>query len=316
MDTFSNKSRQSPRPTIPYSQIRRPTPKLQTTFERQKGHDELDPESAGSRVSYDLAMETSPNGRHRRRRSSANGGGVGEARTSTSSLRDPDDFTDDDLDDDEETGLTQPLRDERSQRKARATHLDQRISPSLSGADGDGAITSEEKAEARASMVKRLAINGLLIGLWYLFSLSISIYNTWMFGHAHLDFKFPLFTTSVHMLVQFSLASLVLYLFPRFRPRHDAISNPEGYRPVGDGLDGEEEEEVLRTRTAEEKKPLMTRWFYLTRLGPCGMATGLDIGLGNTSLKFISLSFYSTSLVSLTSHAHPYPHPHPTREAN
>jgi solute carrier family 35, member C2 len=37
----------------------------------------------------------------------------------------------------------------------------------------------------------------------------------------------------------------------------------------------------------------MTRWFYLTRLGPCGMATSLDIGLGNTSLKFISLSFYS-----------------------
>ena len=37
----------------------------------------------------------------------------------------------------------------------------------------------------------------------------------------------------------------------------------------------------------------MTRWFYATRLGPCGMATGLDIGLGNMSLKFISLSFYS-----------------------
>jgi solute carrier family 35 protein C2 len=43
----------------------------------------------------------------------------------------------------------------------------------------------------------------------------------------------------------------------------------------------------------------MTRWFYFTRLGPCGMATGLDIGLGNTSLKFISLTFYSKS-TSLT----------------
>lgn len=36
--------------------------------------------------------------------------------------------------------------------------------------------------------------------------------------------------------------------------------------------------------------------FYLTRIGPCGAATGLDIGLGNTSLKFISLTFYSTFL--------------------
>jgi len=31
----------------------------------------------------------------------------------------------------------------------------------------------------------------------------------------------------------------------------------------------------------------MTRWFYLSRIGPCGIATGLDIGLGNMS--FVSL---------------------------
>jgi solute carrier family 35 protein C2 len=39
----------------------------------------------------------------------------------------------------------------------------------------------------------------------------------------------------------------------------------------------------------------MTKMFYLTRIGPCGAATGLDIGLGNTSLKFITLTFYSKS---------------------
>jgi hypothetical protein len=37
----------------------------------------------------------------------------------------------------------------------------------------------------------------------------------------------------------------------------------------------------------------MTKLFYLTRIGPCGVATGLDIGLGNTSLQFITLTFYS-----------------------
>jgi solute carrier family 35 protein C2 len=118
----------------------------------------------------------------------------------------------------------------------------------------------------------------------YLFSLSISLYNTWMFSSKHLDFKFPLFTTSMHMLVQFALASLVLYFMPSFRPRHDSISNEHNIHNL----------DTARLRQKMEgEKPLMTKWFYFTRLGPCGMATGLDIGLGNTSLKFITLSFYS-----------------------
>jgi solute carrier family 35 protein C2 len=106
-----------------------------------------------------------------------------------------------------------------------------------------------------------------------------------MFSPEHLNFKFPLFTTCVHMLVQFSFAALVLYFFPQFRPRYDSISNPHSIVHVS-------EAERLR-HEVDDKKPLMTRWFYLTRLGPCGMATGLDIGLGNMSLKFITLTFYS-----------------------
>jgi solute carrier family 35, member C2 len=79
-------------------------------------------------------------------------------------------------------------------------------------------------------------------------------------------FPFPLFTTCVHMIVQFGLASLVLYFNPRLRPAHDAI---------------------------DPTKPVITRSFYLTRISPCGVATGLDIGLGNFSLRFITLTFYS-----------------------
>ena len=37
--------------------------------------------------------------------------------------------------------------------------------------------------------------------------------------------------------------------------------------------------------------------FYLTRCVPCGAATGLDIGLGNMSMKIISLTFYSSSFL-------------------
>ena len=40
----------------------------------------------------------------------------------------------------------------------------------------------------------------------------------------------------------------------------------------------------------------MTKMFYFTRVGPCGASTGLDIGLGNMSLKFITLTFYSMSV--------------------
>lgn len=102
-----------------------------------------------------------------------------------------------------------------------------------------------------------------------------------MFSKGNLDFHFPLFTTCVHMLVQFLLASLVLYFIPNLRPKHKA---PE-YAPIPQSGDGEAVE--------APRGPLMTGWFYLTRISPCGAATGLDIGLGNMSLKFISLTFYT-----------------------
>jgi solute carrier family 35 protein C2 len=41
----------------------------------------------------------------------------------------------------------------------------------------------------------------------------------------------------------------------------------------------------------------MTTRDYGVKIGPCGAATGLDIGLSNASLKYITLAFYSASLV-------------------
>ncbi|MCJ1249252.1 Triose-phosphate Transporter [Trapelia coarctata] len=177
--------------------------------------------------------------------------------------------------DDEEAGLTKADRGRRRRRKGRHTSLDERVS-------GSPKISKKERKLADLSVLKSSAINALLIGLWYLFSLSISIYNKWMFSPEHLNFHFPLFTTCMHMLVQFCLASTVLFLIPRFRPRPDSISNPHNL-----------------ARTTEEreasgpKKPLMTVQFYLSRIAPCGAATGLDIGLGNMSLKFITLTFFT-----------------------
>ena len=200
------------------------------------------------------------------------------------------------LEDDEETGLTQQQKMKRKRRKRRNTLMDERIVQ-------EDSMLKEEQRLANASFYHDAIINSILIGLWYSFSISISVvclntlaslheesrhadtdapqYNKWMFSKGNLDFHFPLFTTCMHMVVQFTLASLVLYLIPGFRPKHA----PADYAPVPQS--GEE------PSAEAPKKPLMTAWFYLTRISPCGAATGLDIGLGNMSLKFISLTFYT-----------------------
>lgn len=188
---------------------------------------------------------------------------------SRSDNKDEDSLSEEDLHDDEETGLTKKDKRRKQAKRRRNTRLDQRIARDR--------ITDEERKEADQNVFKKLAINAVLIGLWYLFSLSISLYNKWMFDSGQLNFAFPLFTTATHMLVQFSLASLVLYFIPSLRPGHTQHSSDLG-----------------RSRhEAEPERPIMTKMFYLTRIGPCGAATGLDIGLGNTSLKFITLTFYT-----------------------
>jgi solute carrier family 35, member C2 len=75
---------------------------------------------------------------------------------------------DEGLQDDEETGLTGKDKQKRKRRRRRNTLLDQRIA-------GEARVTDEEKKEATKSVVKNSLINVCLIGLWYLFSLSISI---------------------------------------------------------------------------------------------------------------------------------------------
>ncbi|KAI0125797.1 solute carrier family 35 member C2 [Xylariales sp. AK1849] len=178
------------------------------------------------------------------------------------------DVSDEDLHDDEETGLTKKDKKRKRAKRRRNTRLDNRIARDK--------ISEEDRKEADQNVARTMAINIVLIGLWYLFSLSISLYNKWMFDSQRLNFAFPLFTTSMHMLVQFSLACLVLYFIPSLRPN------------AGHNSD------MGRSRhETEPERPAMTKLFYLTRIGPCGAATGLDIGLGNTSLKFITLTFYT-----------------------
>lgn len=99
-----------------------------------------------------------------------------------------------------------------------------------------------------------------------------------MFDPRKLNFPFPLFTTATHMLVQFTLSALVLLAVPSLRPQN-AVRRSN----------------MSSGRVEDPEKPVMSMFFYLTRIGPCGVSTGLDIGLGNTSLQFITLTFYSKS---------------------
>lgn len=81
---------------------------------------------------------------------------------------DEDELTDEDLHDDEEAGLTGKDRRRKRRKRRRNQLLDQRIAR-------DDGISAEEKQEADRNVAKSLVINGVLIGLWYFFSLLISL---------------------------------------------------------------------------------------------------------------------------------------------
>jgi len=93
---------------------------------------------------------------------------------------------------------------------------------------------------------------------WYTLSICLSIFNKWFFGKTHFNFPYSLFTTFVHTIVQFSWSFVTILFYPKYKSTHK----------------------------------LTIKNFFLN-VFPCGAATGLDIGLSNTSLKNITLTFYT-----------------------
>ncbi|OWB83840.1 hypothetical protein B5S33_g2474 [[Candida] boidinii] len=116
-------------------------------------------------------------------------------------------------------------------------------------------------------------INIVIVSIlsWYFFSLSISLYNKWMFG-PHLNFKFPILVTACHQLTLFWLSCITLIIWPRFRLNY---------------TDSKE------TAPAQPMSYLMNPKTYFLRIVPCALASAGDIGLGNSSLKFITISLYT-----------------------
>lgn len=140
-----------------------------------------------------------------------------------------------------------------------ADHASQRFHEDdgpLLESEGGHLATLEEKKRV---WWRNATINLLFIGSWFLFATLLSVYNKWMFSPKYYGFPAPLFVTTMHMFAQFFLAGILRYMWPgRFRPKQDPS---------------------LRD--------------YGTKAAPTAVATGLDIGLSNLSLKFITLSFYT-----------------------
>ncbi|KIY71104.1 TPT-domain-containing protein [Cylindrobasidium torrendii FP15055 ss-10] len=123
----------------------------------------------------------------------------------------------------------------------------------------DEPVHEASKEEKKRLWWRNASFNALFIAAWWTFATSLSLYNKWMFSPDRLNFPFPLFVTCLHMVVQFGLAGILRFGFPRqFRP---------------------------------ERRPDPVQ--YGKKVVPTAVTTSMDVGLSNLSLKTISLSFYT-----------------------
>ena len=187
---LDNLSSKPARPTIPYAQFPRPTLQdPEASFENRRSSTDSEGSSTSrdslSGLSEAEEMQYGAGSRHTRRRSARR-----PINTAESSRHDRNDEqeevrwsleedawseedsksnsdngryggrSDDDGQDDEETGLT-GSRGKRSRQRREGRGLDRRIVK-------DSEITSEEKKEADQSVIKNMLINGMFIGLWYI----------------------------------------------------------------------------------------------------------------------------------------------------
>ncbi|KAG0250574.1 Triose-phosphate Transporter [Mortierella polycephala] len=143
-------------------------------------------------------------------------------------------------------------KSKRGKRKRRREHGE-------TAALGLGAIRKEQIAMlAKKQFRVQMLWNAFYVFAWYTCSTALSFYNKWLFSPNYHNFQFPLFTTSLHMVAQFTLSSITLALLPAFRPKAAPSTRDFG-----------------------------------TKILPCAVASGLDIGLSNSSLKTITLAFYT-----------------------
>ena len=124
------------------------------------------------------------------------------------------------------------------------------------GHDPDDVTADHDDADApRRKLVKC----SLLTFAWFGLSTCLALFNKALFGQRKGGFPAPLLLTSVQFLMQYLIAALTLrFILPHMRPR----------RPIPWGV-------------------------YLRQVAPVGVAMGMDIGLSNLSLVYVTVSFYT-----------------------
>lgn len=66
-------------------------------------------------------------------------------------------------------------------------------------------------------------------GYRFFFATLLAMYNKWMFAPERYGFPAPLFVTTMHMFVQFALAAILRFSWPkRFRPDHNPSASEYG----------------------------------------------------------------------------------------
>lgn len=120
--------------------------------------------------------------------------------------------------------------------------------------------------------LKTVILSLLTILIYYLFSISLTFYNRYLF----VTYKYPLSITIIHLLVKYILSSLIrsginFYNYAKQKP------GKIGYEPR-----------------------ITLNWFlYTTRIIPNAIASAADIGLSNWSLQFITITLYTMSKSSV-----------------
>jgi solute carrier family 35 protein C2 len=118
------------------------------------------------------------------------------------------------------------------------------------------------KAETRQKeMVMKISLIVCYTFVWYTISISFTIYNKWFMNELYGGFAFPLFNTSIHMIMKFVLSRLWF--------RHYTQTNEINLNFMNNS----------------------TIWRILVLIG---VSTSADIALSNESLVYISITMYTT----------------------
>lgn len=126
----------------------------------------------------------------------------------------------------------------------------------------------DEMKRKKQDWIVNAAVSSIFILMWYLFSVTISVYNKWMFSADKLNFPYPVIATSGHQIVQ----SLLAYGAITIHKRRLKKSQPE--------------------LIEENESPWDWKEYFKT-FGVCATASAGDIGMGNASMRLVTLTFYT-----------------------